>query len=75
MAMDSRFAFPRDSSLKVLTSGLLGEQYLGLEPGGDDKTLQPGDEVRKTQSAIVLEKLISQFMFNKAAEGESAPAK
>jgi phospholipid/cholesterol/gamma-HCH transport system substrate-binding protein len=73
-SVDGRYKFPVDTFANINTSGLLGEQYLGLEPGGEDKTLQPGEAVRKTQSAIVLEKLISQFMFNKAAEGETAPA-
>ena len=67
--MQQRYAFPKDSSLKILTAGLLGEQYLGLDPGGEEKTLAPGEVIKKTQSAVVLEKLISQFMFNKAAEG------
>ena len=73
--VDSRYKFPTDTFANILTSGLLGEQYLGLDPGGEEKTLAPGDVIRKTQSAVVLEKLISQFMFNKAAEGEPAPAK
>jgi phospholipid/cholesterol/gamma-HCH transport system substrate-binding protein len=69
LAMESRHLFPRDSSLKILTSGLLGEQYLGLEPGADEKTLTEGDTVSSTQSAMVLESLISQFLYSKAAEG------
>jgi phospholipid/cholesterol/gamma-HCH transport system substrate-binding protein len=69
MAMDSRFAFPKDSSLKVLTSGLLGEQYLGLEPGADEKNLVAGDTISSTQSAIVLENLIGQFLYNSASSG------
>ncbi|MDP3652528.1 MAG: outer membrane lipid asymmetry maintenance protein MlaD [Rhodoferax sp.] len=71
LAMESRFAFPKDSSLKILTSGLLGEQYLGLEPGADDKNLVAGDTVSATQSAVVLENLISQFLYSKAADGIS----
>jgi phospholipid/cholesterol/gamma-HCH transport system substrate-binding protein len=71
LAMESRYVFPKDSSLKILTSGLLGEQYLGLEPGADDKTLASGDTISNTQSAVVLENLISQFLFSKAAD-ESA---
>jgi phospholipid/cholesterol/gamma-HCH transport system substrate-binding protein len=63
-----RFEFPKDTSAKIQTSGLLGDQYLGLEPGGDDKTLGPGDEIKMTQSAVVLENLIGQFLYNKAAE-------
>ena len=74
MALDSRYAFPKDSSLKILTSGLLGDQYIGVEPGGADVNLAAGDVITSTQSAIVLENLISQFLFNKAAEaGDSSP--
>ena len=69
LALESQYVFPKDSSLKILTSGLLGEQYLGLEPGADDKNLAPGDTITSTQSAVVLENLISQFLFGKAAEG------
>jgi phospholipid/cholesterol/gamma-HCH transport system substrate-binding protein len=68
--LDSRYQFPKDSSAKILTSGLLGEQYIGLEPGGDVKNLVAGDKISMTQSAIVLENLISQFLFSKAAEGK-----
>ena len=60
--------FPRDSSAKILTAGLLGDQYVGLDAGGDEKNLAPNDTVTQTQSAVVLENLISQFLFNKAAE-------
>ena len=63
-------AFPKDTSAKILTAGLLGEQYIGLEPGYDDKVLAQGDAIKTTQSAIVLENLISQFLFSKAAEGK-----
>ena len=73
--VDGRYKFPTDTFANILTSGLLGEQYLGLDPGGEEKLLAPGDVIKKTQSAVVLEKLISQFMFSKAAEGEPAPAK
>ncbi|MFM1989872.1 MAG: hypothetical protein RJA99_2829 [Pseudomonadota bacterium] len=73
LSLDQRFRFPKDSSAKILTSGLLGEQYIGLEPGGDDKMLAAGDTIRMTQSAIVLENLIGQFLFSKAAEGEKKP--
>ena len=69
LALESRHSFPRDSSLKILTSGLLGEQYIGIEPGGSDENLAAGDVVTLTQSAIVLENLISQFLYSKAAEG------
>ncbi len=69
MALERRYQFPKDSSLKILTSGLLGEQYLGLKPGADEKLLVAGDVVSSTQSAVVLENLISQFLFSKAADG------
>jgi len=76
MAMDKRYQFPKDSSLKILTSGLLGEQYVGIEAGADDKPLAAGDTITTTQSAVVLENLIGQFLYNKAAEGPSGtPAK
>ncbi len=71
--LDSRYVFPTDSSAKILTSGLLGEQYIGLEAGGEDKNFVAGDKIRYTQSAVVLENLISQFLYGKAAEGP-APA-
>lgn len=66
----TQYQFPRDTSAKILTSGLLGEQYIGLEAGGDGVMLKNGDRLRLTQSAVVLENLISQFLFNKAAEGK-----
>ena len=69
LALESRYAFPKDSSLKVLTSGLLGEQYIGIEAGADEKLLAAGDAVSATQSAVVLENLIGQFLFSKAQEG------
>ena len=68
LAMEGRYVFPQDSSLKVLTSGLLGEQYLGMEPGAAEKPLGAGDTISNTQSAVVLENLIGQFLFSKAAE-------
>jgi phospholipid/cholesterol/gamma-HCH transport system substrate-binding protein len=71
LTMDKRYTFPKDSSASILTSGLLGEVYIGLEAGGDDKNLVAGDTVKLTQSAVVLERLIGQFMFGKAAEGNS----
>ena len=75
LALESRYAFPKDSSLKILTSGLLGEQYVGIEPGGDEKNLAQGDVVKQTQSAVVLENLIGQFLYSKAADaGGSAKA-
>jgi phospholipid/cholesterol/gamma-HCH transport system substrate-binding protein len=60
--------FPTDTSAKILTAGLLGDQYIGLEPGGADENLKAGDQIRMTQSAVVLENLISQFLYSKAAE-------
>ena len=68
LTIDSRYQFPKDTFASILTAGLLGEQYIGLDAGGDEKMLSPGDVLAKTQSAVVLEKLISQFMFNKASE-------
>jgi phospholipid/cholesterol/gamma-HCH transport system substrate-binding protein len=72
LALENRYHFPKDSSLKILTSGLLGEQYIGIEAGADDKVLAAGDTISSTQSAVVLENLIGQFLYNKAAEGGSA---
>lgn len=72
MQIDGRYRFPRDTFASIFTAGLLGEQYIGFDAGGDEKMLQPGDSIRKTQSAVVLEKLISQFLFNKAAEGQDS---
>ncbi|MGH8704246.1 MAG: outer membrane lipid asymmetry maintenance protein MlaD [Burkholderiales bacterium] len=68
--LEARYQFPRDTAAKILTSGLLGEQYVGLEAGGDGVMLKSDDRLRLTQSAVVLENLISQFLFNKAAEGK-----
>jgi len=68
--VDGRYRFPKDTFASINTSGLLGEQYIGLEVGGDEKMLAAGDTIKKTQSAGVLEKLISQFLFNKASEGQ-----
>ena len=70
MNIDSRFKFPKDSSAKILTSGLLGEQYIGVTAGGDSVNLKGGDTMKLTQSAVVLENLIGQFLYNKAAEGD-----
>jgi phospholipid/cholesterol/gamma-HCH transport system substrate-binding protein len=67
--LDAAYQFPRDTTAKILTSGILGEQYVGLEAGGDGVMLKNGDRLRLTQSAVVLENLISQFLFSKAAEG------
>jgi len=66
LAMDTRYHFSRDSSAEILTSGLLGEQYIGITPGADDKMLATGDTFKITSSAIVLEQLISRFLFSKA---------
>jgi len=68
--IDRRYEFPKDTSVSILTSGLLGEQYIGLEAGGDTAVVKDGDTLRLTQSAVVLEKLIGQFLYNKAAEGQ-----
>jgi phospholipid/cholesterol/gamma-HCH transport system substrate-binding protein len=75
LSLESRYQFPKDSSLKILTSGLLGEQYVGLEAGADDRNLAAGDTINSTQSAIVLENLIGQFLYNKAAEGPAGSDK
>jgi phospholipid/cholesterol/gamma-HCH transport system substrate-binding protein len=69
LTIDSRYRFPKDTFASILTAGLLGEQYIGLDAGGDEKMLKAGDVFAKTQSAVVLEKLIGQFMFSKASEG------
>jgi len=62
--------------MKILTAGLLGDQYLGIEPGADEQNLVPGQVVTQTQSAVVLENLIGQVLFNRAAEsGSDVPAK
>ena len=68
LKLDKRFQFPKDTSAKILTSGLLGEQYIGLEPGGDTAMLADGSRITMTQSAVVLENLIGQFLYNKAAD-------
>ncbi len=75
MEIDRAMQFPRDTSAKILTSGLLGDQYVGLEPGADEKPLAAGDVIKMTQSAVVLENLISQFLFSKAAEQGDGAAK
>jgi phospholipid/cholesterol/gamma-HCH transport system substrate-binding protein len=69
MTIDKRYQFPKDTSVSILTAGLLGEQYVGLEAGGDSAMMKDGDVVKLTQSAVVLEKLIGQFLYSKAAEG------
>lgn len=72
LELEKRYAFPKDSSLKILTSGLLGEQYVGIEPGADEQNLAEGDTITATQSALVLENLIGQLLYSKAAESGSA---
>jgi phospholipid/cholesterol/gamma-HCH transport system substrate-binding protein len=68
LEIDRNVQFPKDSQARILTSGLLGDQYIGLEPGADEKILVAGDVITQTQSAVVLESLISQFLFNQAAD-------
>jgi phospholipid/cholesterol/gamma-HCH transport system substrate-binding protein len=70
--MDAGHKFPKDSSLKILTAGLLGEQYIGIVPGGDTVDLKAGDRINSTQSAAVLEDLINQFIYSKAADGKES---
>ena len=70
LEVDRHYKFPADTSAKILTSGLLGDQYVALEPGADDKNLNPGDSIKMTQSAVVLENLIGQLIYSKAAEGK-----
>lgn len=70
--MDAGHQFPKDSSLKILTAGLLGEQYIGIVPGGDTVNLKAGDRINSTQSAAVLEDLINQFIYSKAADGKDS---
>lgn len=75
LEIERQVQFPADTSARILTAGLLGDQYIGLEAGGDEKMFQPNDTIKQTQSAVVLESLISQFLFNKAADaGSAAPA-
>lgn len=69
MELEKRYAFPKDTSAAILTAGLLGDQYIGLNPGGDDENLAAGDTIRMTQSAVVLENFIGQMLYNRAAEG------
>ena len=86
LEIDRKLKFPRDTSAKILTAGLLGDQYIGLEPGADERALAEGDVIRQTQSAVVLENLIGQLINSRAAEAgstagaasgstEAAPAK
>jgi phospholipid/cholesterol/gamma-HCH transport system substrate-binding protein len=71
MELEKRFAFPKDTSAAILTAGLLGDQYVGLNPGGEDANLGAGDTIKMTQSAVVLENLISSFLYSRAADGGS----
>ncbi|HYC44761.1 MAG TPA: outer membrane lipid asymmetry maintenance protein MlaD [Burkholderiales bacterium] len=73
LTIETKYKFPKDTGASILTSGLLGEQYIGLEAGGDSNDLADGETLKLTQSAVVLEKLISQFLYSKAAEGGDAP--
>jgi phospholipid/cholesterol/gamma-HCH transport system substrate-binding protein len=75
MTLETRYKFPKDSSAKILTSGLLGEQYIGLEAGGDENMIVQGSKLTQTQSAIVLENLISQFLYSKASDGAPSDKK
>ncbi|MGZ8287850.1 MAG: outer membrane lipid asymmetry maintenance protein MlaD [Telluria sp.] len=70
LELEAGYKFPKDSSLKILTAGLLGEQYIGIEPGGDINNLANGDRISRTQSATVLEDLINRFIYSSAAEGK-----
>ena len=74
MVLEKRYAFPKDSSLKILTSGLLGDQYIGIEAGADEQNFKDGDRVVATQSAVVLENLIGQFLYGRAEQGGSSDA-
>lgn len=73
--VDKRYNFPTDTFANIYTAGLLGEQYVGLEAGGDEVNLKNGDKIAQTQDAVVLEKMISQFLYNKASETKDEPAK
>ena len=73
--LDNRYKFPKDSSASILTAGLLGEQYIGMDGGGEDQMLKDGDRLSITQSAVVLEKIIGQFLYGKAAETGTEKAK
>jgi phospholipid/cholesterol/gamma-HCH transport system substrate-binding protein len=68
LKLDKRYQFPQDTFANIYTAGLLGEQYIGLEPGGDEEFLQESDRIMQTQDAVVLEKMISQFLYSKATE-------
>ncbi len=74
MDIERGYQFPKDTAAKILTAGLLGDQYVGLEPGGDDQNLAPGDTLAQTQSAVVLENLIGQFLTGRAEAGATPGA-
>ena len=76
LSVDKRYSFPKDTFANIYTAGLLGEQYIGLEAGGDETALKNGDKITQTQDAVILEKMISQFLYSKASEEpkETAPA-
>ena len=73
IAVKRGFDFPKDTAARIQTAGLLGDQYIGLEPGGDTTNLVPGDTITQTQSAVVLEKLIGQFLVGTAEAAGAAP--
>jgi phospholipid/cholesterol/gamma-HCH transport system substrate-binding protein len=75
LKIDQRYPFPKDTFANIYTAGLLGEQYLGLEAGGEEESLKDGDRIQQTQDAVVLEKMISQFLYNKASETAPEAAK
>lgn len=70
MSIDNRYQFPKDTFANILTSGLLGEQYIGLAPGGETEMLKGGEVIKKTQSAVVLEDMIGKFLYSKAESGK-----
>jgi len=74
LELEKRYPFSKDTSASILTAGLLGEQYVGLETGADSAMLSAQDTITLTQSAVVLEKLIGQFLYGKAAEGTKSEA-
>jgi phospholipid/cholesterol/gamma-HCH transport system substrate-binding protein len=75
LAMSSQYRFPKDTSASIMTSGLLGEQYVSIEAGADDKMLATGDKLKITQGAVVLENLIGQFLYSKSeSEGGNSQA-
>lgn len=71
LALEKRYKFPKDSSFKILTSGLLGDQYIGVEAGADDANLAEGGVAESTQSAVVLENLIGQFLYGGGKASDS----